>query len=529
MALYLTFPKQFYVNSAGQPYPAAKMHTYRAGTTTNLATYTTATLGTPHANPVVADANGIFPAIYVDPNSGYDLKVVLKDQADVTLYTEDNIPATPWNRAQIGQLFYPRTAAEIAAGVTPTYYYYEPGDARRYGLVADGATDDRTALVNAMAQGAITGGATVRLPAGTILIGSAFTIPGYVRVVGAGQGLTTIKRGFTGDFITSQGGFSQLENLTIEGDTATRGAGRGILIPASNPRQRHINISVVNFVEPCLEFATDGGSEFVSEGCRYYTTGTVGTVAAVKGPSVVDSAAVPRKFYGTASDGCTLFDFGACDHWWADGFYTNGLIFSSASAFNVGLDNFRAGALGGTVTVKGDSHFIRGVAATAWVCECTSSIIDVQAPSWNTTESGSAANNSIKRTNPSYTCTWTGSGSNPALGNGTLTNRFSRDGAWVDLQVDLTPGSTTTFGSGTYEFSLPIAAHASAPNQICGSAILTGASAQYLGVVRVVAGASVCRVYVQATDTTIAAMTESVPITFANADNLRFNCRYRVA
>lgn len=94
MALYLTFPKQFYVNSAGQPYPAAKMHTYRAGTTTNLATYTTATLGTPHANPVVADSNGIFPAIYVDPNSGYDLKVVLKDQADVPLYTEDNIPAT---------------------------------------------------------------------------------------------------------------------------------------------------------------------------------------------------------------------------------------------------------------------------------------------------------------------------------------------------------------------------------------------------------------------------------------------------
>lgn len=94
MALYLTFPKQFYVDSSGQPYPAAKLHTYRAGTTTNLATYTTAALGTPHANPVVADSNGIFPAIYVDPNSGYDLKVVLKDQADVPLYTEDNIPAT---------------------------------------------------------------------------------------------------------------------------------------------------------------------------------------------------------------------------------------------------------------------------------------------------------------------------------------------------------------------------------------------------------------------------------------------------
>jgi hypothetical protein len=93
MALYLTLPKQFYVNSAGQPYAAAKLYTYRATTTTNLAVYTTAALNVAHPDPVVADANGIFPAIYVDPNSGYDLKLVLKDSSDNVLWTEDNIPS----------------------------------------------------------------------------------------------------------------------------------------------------------------------------------------------------------------------------------------------------------------------------------------------------------------------------------------------------------------------------------------------------------------------------------------------------
>lgn len=41
---------------------------------------------------------------------------------------------------------YARTAAEVTAGVTPTYYYYPPGDVRRYGAVLDGVTDDTAAL-----------------------------------------------------------------------------------------------------------------------------------------------------------------------------------------------------------------------------------------------------------------------------------------------------------------------------------------------------------------------------------------------
>jgi hypothetical protein len=54
--------------------------------------------------------------------------------------------------AAIGQQppHYERTAAEIAASVTPTAYEYPPGDVRRYGAVGDGVTNDSAAIQAAL-------------------------------------------------------------------------------------------------------------------------------------------------------------------------------------------------------------------------------------------------------------------------------------------------------------------------------------------------------------------------------------------
>lgn len=56
-----------------------------------------------------------------------------------------------------------------------------------------------------------------------------------------------------------------------------------------------------------------------------------------------------------------------------------------------------------------------------------------------------------------YTPTWTGTGSNPSLGNGTIQGRYIRHGKLVHFQIHLIIGSTTTFGSGRWDFTLPIA------------------------------------------------------------------------
>lgn len=61
-----------------------------------------------------------------------------------------------------------------------------------------------------------------------------------------------------------------------------------------------------------------------------------------------------------------------------------------------------------------------------------------------------------------YSPAWTGSGGNPAIGNGTITGNYIQIGKLVFFTVNITMGSTTTFGGGTYAFSLPTTAAASA-------------------------------------------------------------------
>lgn len=54
-------------DATGAVCSGAQLYTYAAGTTTNQATYTDATGGTPLANPVVADATGLFPQVWLSP------------------------------------------------------------------------------------------------------------------------------------------------------------------------------------------------------------------------------------------------------------------------------------------------------------------------------------------------------------------------------------------------------------------------------------------------------------------------------
>lgn len=75
----------------GVPLAGALLYFYAAGTTTPITVYQDSGLITPHASPVVADASGIFPAIYVNTTT---YKIVLQTSAGVTVKTYDNINAT---------------------------------------------------------------------------------------------------------------------------------------------------------------------------------------------------------------------------------------------------------------------------------------------------------------------------------------------------------------------------------------------------------------------------------------------------
>lgn len=74
-------------------------------------------------------------------------------------------------QSSIGAALYPQTAAELAAGVTPSSYAYPPGDVRRYGADPTGVSDS-TAAIQAAVDAAYAGGPEVAIPPGTFLVTS---------------------------------------------------------------------------------------------------------------------------------------------------------------------------------------------------------------------------------------------------------------------------------------------------------------------------------------------------------------------
>ena len=88
---------QFFDNN-GAPLNAGKIYTYQAGSSTPLATYTSSSGLTANANPIILGTSGR-PPNDIWLLEGYFYKFILKDSADVTIQTYDNlygiIGATP--------------------------------------------------------------------------------------------------------------------------------------------------------------------------------------------------------------------------------------------------------------------------------------------------------------------------------------------------------------------------------------------------------------------------------------------------
>jgi hypothetical protein len=72
------------------------------------------------------------------------------------------------------------------------------------------------------------------------------------------------------------------------------------------------------------------------------------------------------------------------------------------------------------------------------------------------TSSGAAAVSWTAAVTP-YTPAWTASGTPPVLGNGTLTGSYAQVGKLTFAAFTLTPGTTTTYGTGNYTVTLPAA------------------------------------------------------------------------
>ena len=87
MAALMPQGKQQFFTAGGIPLVGGKVYTYAAGTTTPLATYTTAAASTPNTNPVILDSRGEASIFF----SAANYKIVVKDSLDSTIWTQDNL------------------------------------------------------------------------------------------------------------------------------------------------------------------------------------------------------------------------------------------------------------------------------------------------------------------------------------------------------------------------------------------------------------------------------------------------------
>ena len=84
----------------------------------------------------------------------------------------------------------------------------------------------------------------------------------------------------------------------------------------------------------------------------------------------------------------------------------------------------------------------------------------------------------------SYTVTWTTNGTQPAIGNGTLTGYYLKIGKNVYFRIKLTGGTTTTWGTGEFIFSLPVNAASDFTDTAIGNFRLRiSAGNNYIGIV----------------------------------------------
>lgn len=161
MATYFA-PRSDIQDANGNPYAGAKAYFYRTGTTTTKAVYSNEAMTIPHAQPVVADASGRWPAIWMATDEAYS--VVITSSADVPIYSAD-----PHRPAISANEFVQLSAVVQRISSNPLMF----------GGVGDGVTNDYEAVQDAIDNAS----GTVDLLGLTYKINSQLLVPSNRRII----------------------------------------------------------------------------------------------------------------------------------------------------------------------------------------------------------------------------------------------------------------------------------------------------------------------------------------------------------
>lgn len=134
-----------------------------------------------------------------------------------------------------------------------------------------------------------------------------------------------------------------------------------------------------------------------------------------------------------------------------------------------------------------------------------------------------------------YTPVWTSSsGAAPSLGNGTLTGTYKRNGGSITARWTLIGGSSTTWGGGQHQISMPFTAAtlANSDDHWTGGALATDTgAAYYAGVSRLYSGSNLAYMLspTTATGSTPTEWHATRPFTFGNGDRMSGQIEFEMA
>lgn len=124
----------------------------------------------------------------------------------------------------------------------------------------------------------------------------------------------------------------------------------------------------------------------------------------------------------------------------------------------------------------------------------------------------------------SFTPTWTASTTNPTVGNGSLQGFYMQAGKLVHFRIRVTFGSTSTVGSGTYFWTLPVS---SVSTHIAVAQAFIRNSAGSTRAYRFARTSASGIIALE--DASGAAVTHAVPLAWATGDIIDINGTYEAA
>jgi hypothetical protein len=159
------------------------LYSYEAGTTTPQPTYTTAAGNIAHTNPIILNSAGRVATGEIWLTAGQNYKFVLTTSTDVTIATWDNITGingTGIASNAVNVQYDPAGLGAVATTVQAKLR--ETVSVKDFGAVGNGVTDDRNALMTAMAQ-SVSLGKTLYVPDGVYACSNWMPLPSGLKMV----------------------------------------------------------------------------------------------------------------------------------------------------------------------------------------------------------------------------------------------------------------------------------------------------------------------------------------------------------